>query len=92
MNRTELVAVIAQATNESPAVVGRFLTCFLDQVQAAVAQGREVKLSGFGKFDRAAAAARTGRNLRTRQAVSIPPTVRPRFIAGSDFKKAVRER
>ena len=55
-----------------------------------VASGDAVKLSGFGTFEKANVAARAGRNPKTGETISIPPTVRPRFTPGATFKALVK--
>jgi DNA-binding protein HU-beta len=59
-------------------------------VQGTVAKGDQVTLTGFGTFKRADVAARTGRNPTTGQAMSLPATVKPRFVPGAIFKAKVK--
>jgi len=91
MNRQDLIAQIATDTNASKAAVSRFLDSFIHIVTATVKEGGELKLAGFGKFEKATIAARTGRNPLTREPLTIPETVRPRFTPGAAFKTAVKE-
>lgn len=90
MNRTDLVDALARDTEESKAAIDRFLDAFIHQVQTAVARGDEVKLAGFGKFDRATVAPRAGRNPRTGEALQLSARARPRFTAGAAFKERVK--
>lgn len=90
MNRQELIDAIAEDTEASKASVARFLDSFIGQVQTTVASGGEVKLTGFGKFERAKVASRPGRNPLTGEALVIPEGVRPRFTPGAGFKEAVK--
>lgn len=90
MNRQDLIDAIAADTESSKAAVGRFLDSFINQVQGTVAIGDAVKLSGFGTFEKANVAARAGRNPKTGETISIPPTVRPRFTPGATFKALVK--
>jgi DNA-binding protein HU-beta len=90
MNRQELIDAIAEDTEASKASVARFLDSFVGKVQATVASGGEVKLTGFGKFERAKVASRAGRNPLTGEALMIPEGVRPRFTPGAGFKEAVK--
>lgn len=90
MNRQELIDAIAEDTEASKASVARFLDSFIGQVQTTVAGGGEVKLTGFGKFERAKVAARPGRNPLTGETLVIPEGVRPRFTPGAGFKEVVK--
>ncbi|WP_022982642.1 HU family DNA-binding protein [Ideonella sp. B508-1] len=90
MNRQELIDAIAEDTEASKASVARFLDSFIGQVQNTVAGGGEVKLTGFGKFERAKVAARPGRNPLTGEKLVIPEGVRPRFTPGAGFKEVVK--
>ena len=91
MNRAELIEQIAKETDASKAVVGRILDSFIKTVTITVKEGGELKLAGFGKWEKARVAARTGRNPETREVLQIPETVRPRFTPGKVFKAAVKE-
>lgn len=90
MNKQDLIDAISSDTETSKAAVGRMLDSLIDQVQKAVATGDHVKLTGFGTFERANVAARTGRNPKTGAAIAIPATMRPRFVPGAVFKIKVK--
>lgn len=92
MNRNDLIDAMARETEESKAAIGRFLDSFINQVQHAVAKGEEVKLAGFGKFEKAKVSARKGRNPANGEELVIPETVRPRFTAGQAFKDLVKSK
>ncbi|MBA9847896.1 MULTISPECIES: HU family DNA-binding protein [Burkholderiaceae] len=90
MNKQELIDAIAADTDATKTAVGRFLDSFIENVQGTVAKGDQVTLTGFGTFKRADVAARTGRNPTTGQAMSLPATVKPRFVPGAIFKAKVK--
>lgn len=90
MNRNELIDAVAKDSEESKATVNRVLDTLLHVVQKTVARGEEVKLSGFGKFQRALVGARKGRNLATGEQVTIPERFSARFRVGAEFKARVR--
>jgi len=50
-----------------------------------------VKLTGFGTFEKAAVAARTGRNPKTGAPIKIPSTHKPKFTPGATFKDLVKD-
>lgn len=90
MNRQELINAIADDTEESKVATGRFLDSFLKIVQAEVAQGGVVRLTGFGTFEKTTVAGRVGRNPKTGEAMKIDPTSKPKFTPGANFKELVK--
>ena len=65
MNKTELVAAIAEKTDLSKADSERALKAFIETVEKALKKGDKVQLVGFGTFEVKKTAARTGHNPRT---------------------------
>ena len=59
------------------------------RIGEALANGEEVRIAGFGSFGTRSRAARTGRNPRTGETVSIPASKSPAFKAGKTLKDAV---
>ena len=55
----------------------------------ALAKNEAVRIAGFGTFATKNRPARTGRNPRTGEVVSIPASVAPAFRAGKALKGAV---
>ncbi len=91
MNRQDLIDAIAEDTEASKAATTRFLDSLITIVQNEVAKGGAVKLTGFGTFEKAAVAARTGRNPKTGAPIKIPSTHKPKFTPGATFKDLVKE-
>lgn len=89
MNKTELTAAIAEETGLNKKDAGKAVDAFMGLVTKEVADGGSVQLIGFGTFDSAERAARTGKNPRTGNAIEIPAKQVPRFRAGKAFKEAV---
>ena len=52
MNKSELIDVVAGATGEPKATVGRILDATIEGITAAVAEGDKVSFTGFGTFER----------------------------------------
>lgn len=91
MNKTQLIALIAQKCGVSKRVAAEMVNCFVDAVVSGVKKGGEVRIQGFGTFKKSARKARTGVNPRKpSEKIKIPAMNVPTFKAGSDFKKAVR--
>ncbi|MEE3399020.1 MAG: HU family DNA-binding protein [Eubacterium sp.] len=89
MNKTELVAAIAEKTDLSKADSERALKAFIETVECALKKGDKVQLVGFGTFEVKKQAARTGHNPRTGEKLKIKASKAPKFKAGKAFKDAV---
>ena len=86
MNRSDLIARMTERLGGDRASAAAAVSGVLEEIEAAVARGERVTLSGFGTFDRRARAARTARNPRTGEAVRVDASVVPVFRAGTGFK------
>ena len=62
MNKTELVAAMAEQTNLSKKDAEAALKAFIDVVSEELKKGEKVQLVGFGTFEVSERAAREGRN------------------------------
>ena len=89
MNKTELIAAIAEKAELSKKDSEKALNAALSAITEELAQGGKVQLIGFGSFETKNRAARTGRNPRTKEEITIPATVAPAFKAGKALKDAV---
>ena len=91
MNKTELIAAMAETSGLSKKDCDAALAAFITTVETALKSGEKVQLIGFGSFEVKERAARTGRNPRTKETVEIPASKAPVFKAGQAFKDAIRE-
>ena len=89
MNKTELIAVAAQAVGMTKKDTERVLNAALDAITAALVSGDKVQLSGFGTFELKDREARVGRNPHTKESVEIPATTVPVFKASKVLKDTV---
>ena len=89
MNKTELVAAIAEQTELSKKDAEKALKSFIDVVTDELKKGEKVQLVGFGTFEISERAAREGRNPLTGATMSIPASKAPKFKAGKALKDAV---
>ena len=90
MNKTELVAAMAENSGLSKKDVEKALNAFIESVENAVKSGDKVSLIGFGTFEARERAARTGKNPRTGEAIKIEACKIPAFKAGKAFKDIVK--
>ena len=72
MNKTELVAKIAEGAGMSKVDAKKALDATLDAIKAAVKKSEKVALVGFGTFSVAKRDARKGINPATKKAITIP--------------------
>ena len=91
MNKAELIKELESRLGSRKAA-SEALTAVVDVVIREVAKGGSVAITGFGTFEQAARAARTGRNPRTGAAVKIKKTVVPKFRAGSPGERRAHVR
>ncbi|MEO5351020.1 MAG: HU family DNA-binding protein [Magnetococcus sp. YQC-3] len=89
MNKSELIAHVADATGMPKDQAERAVNAVVVAIQDTLVAGGEVTLIGFGSFLVTDRAAKTGRNPRTGEVIHIPPTRVPSFKAGQTLKKAV---
>ncbi|MBP3279324.1 MAG: HU family DNA-binding protein [Butyrivibrio sp.] len=89
MNKTELIEAIAKSANLSKKDATNALNAFTEAVTKELKKKGKVQLVGFGTFETAKRAARTGKNPQTGAAIKIPATVAPKFKAGAALKEAV---
>ena len=86
MNRSDLIARMAERLGGDRASAVAAVNGVLEEIEAGVARGERVTLTGFGTFERRARAARTARNPRTGEAVRVAASVVPVFRAATGFK------
>ena len=68
-----------------------FVESFFEELKTCLADGKNVKLSGFGNFDVRQKSERPGRNPRTGVEVAIKPRKVVSFKAGLKLKNRVKE-
>lgn len=89
MNKTELVAAMAEAAEISKKDAEKALKAFTDVVADELKKGEKVQLVGFGTFEVSERAAREGRNPQTGETMQIKASKSPKFTAGKALKDAL---
>ena len=89
MNKTELIAAMAEQSGLTKKDAEKALAAFLDSVEGALKQGDKVQIVGFGTFEVKSRAARTGVNPQTKEPVEIAASKAPAFKAGKALKDAL---
>ena len=82
MNKTELIAAMAEKAGLTKVDAGKALNAYVDSVKEQLAKGEKVSLVGFGTFSVVKRPARTGRNPRTGKAIKIAAKKSAKFKAG----------
>ena len=89
MTKADLIAVVAEDTQQNKALVEKVINSVLDQIAKALSRNEKVQLTGFGTFEARQRKARTGRNLQTKEVIQIPARRVPAFSAGKALKDKV---
>jgi DNA-binding protein HU-beta len=89
MNKSELIASVAEKAGLSKAATEKALQGFTSAIQESLAKGEDVTLIGFGTFTVRDRAARTGRNPQTGKEIQISAAKVPAFKVGKGLKDAV---
>ena len=89
MNKTELVAAMADQAGISKKDAEKALKAFTDVVGAQLKKGDKIQLVGFGTFEVSERVAREGRNPQTGATMKIAASKAPKFKAGKALKDLV---
>jgi len=86
MNKTELIAAVAEKAELSKKDAEKAVKAFTDAVAEELNVGGKIQLVGFGTFEVSKREAREGRNPRTGETMKIAATNMPKFKAGKALK------
>lgn len=89
MNKTELIAAVAEKAELSKKDAEAAITAMVDAITGALSQEEKVQLVGFGAFEVKSRAERVGRNPKSGDTIKIPASKTPVFKAGKALKDAV---
>jgi len=89
MNKTELVAAVAEKSGLAKKDAERVVSATFETITAQLMKGQKVQISGFGIFEVKQREARVGRNPRTKEAIEIPASKAPAFKASKSLKDTV---
>ena len=89
MNKTELIAAVAEKAELSKKDAEKAVKALTDTVAEALKAGDKVQLVGFGTFEVSERAAREGRNPQTGKTMKIAACKAPKFKAGKTLKDAI---
>ena len=90
MNKTELIAKIAETAGLSKVDAKKALDATIAAVKDALAKNDKVALVGFGTFSVAERPAHEGINPATKQKIQIPAKKVAKFKAGAELADALK--
>ena len=91
MNKTELIAAVAEKAEISKKDAEKAVKDFTDAVAEELAKGGKVQLVGFGNFGVSERPAREGRNPRTGETMTIAASKTPKFKPGKALKDEINK-
>ncbi|CAA7626493.1 HU family DNA-binding protein [Magnetospirillum sp. SS-4] len=92
MNKTELIAAVADGANMTKADAGNAIDAVFAAITTAMKSGDDVRLVGFGTFSVSARPAREGRNPQTGKTLTIAASKSAKFTAGKNLKDTINGR
>lgn len=92
MNKTELIAQVADRTKMTKKDATQAVDAVFDAIEGALKSGDKVQLIGFGNFEVRERAARKGRNPQTGEEIQIPASKVPAFKPGKALKDLVNSK
>jgi len=88
MNKSDLIDAISGRLGDKKSAT-EAVNAVLETIQATVASGDKVAITGFGVFEKSDRPARTARNPATGEAINVAASSVPKFRPGADFKALV---
>ena len=89
MNKAELIEAVAESADLSKADATRAVDALTQTISDTLKKDEQVSIVGFGTFSLRKRAARSGRNPRTGETISIKASNVPGFKPGKALKDAV---
>jgi DNA-binding protein HU-beta len=89
MNKAELIEAVSTDSGLSKSDASNAVESIFKNMADQLQKGGSVSVVGFGQFSVSDRAARTGRNPRTGEEISIAASRAPKFKAGKQLKDAV---
>ena len=91
MNKSELISAVAEKAEITKKDAEKAVTAVLDTIVEQVANGEEIRIVGFGTFERRERKERIGCDPRTNEKITIAASKVPAFKAGKAFKDFVNQ-
>ena len=91
MNKTQLIAAVAETASISKKDAETAVSAVIASITTSLSEGEKVQIAGFGTFEVREREARTGRDPRTSKVIEIPASKAPAFKAGRALKESVNK-
>ncbi len=91
MNKTELIAAVAQKAELSKKDAEKAVNAVTASLTEALCNAEKVQLAGFGTFEVRSRGARTGKNPRTGESIKIAASKNAAFRAGKALKDLINK-
>ena len=91
MNKTELIAAVAQKSDLTKKDAEKAVKAVFEAISDSLTQGK-VQIIGFGTFEVRQRKAREGRNPRNNEPIQIEASKTPAFKAGKQLKDLVNNK
>ena len=91
MTKNDIIDAVADHCGITKKDTETVINAFGEEIKAALKRGDDVRFIGFGTFEVKERAERKGRNPKTGEELTIPPTKVPVFKCGKLLKSAVNE-
>lgn len=92
MNKNELLEKVSLASGLTKTQSDAAINAFVEVITEALKADDKISLKGFGTFEVRTREARTGRNPRTGETMTIAASKVPAFKASSSLKKVMNEK
>lgn len=92
MTKQELITFISYETGKTAKEAENFINTLFDKLKADLLEGKEVNITGFGKFMVRETAARTGVNPQTRERIQIPAKKAIKFKVSPKLNETLNEK
>lgn len=90
MNKTELINAVAESANLTKKQAEAAVNAFTATVAESLKKGENVQIIGFGTFKVKERGERIGRNIHTKETITIAASKVPAFVAGKGLKDAIK--
>lgn len=91
MNKTQLIAAVAETASISKKDAEIAVSAVIDSITKSLSEGEKVQIAGFGTFEVRERGERIGRDPRTSAEIIIPASKAPAFKAGRALKESVNK-
>lgn len=90
MNKASIVEKVQEMLGGTKVQAEQVVDMVFDSIVNSIKNGDEVSIAGFGIFSSKERAARTARNPRTGETITVPAMRVPKFRASKALKEAVK--